>query len=139
MSDNHDASLRIVGFAKRLGIQIRSISKEQVVGELMVTEEHLNGVGRVHGGVLMALADDLGARGTVANLPPGCGTATIESKTNFFRGVGAGLIRGESVPLHLGRNTMVWQTTIYDRDGKRAAIVTQTQMVIRPESPSPSQ
>src|SRR3954470_20880967 len=110
MTTGQDPSVRILGFARELGIQIRSVAKDKVVGELMIKDEHLNGVGRVHGGVLMAFADDVGARGAVANLPPGCGTATLESKTNFFRGVGLGLIRAEAVPLHLGRATMVWQT-----------------------------
>jgi acyl-coenzyme A thioesterase PaaI-like protein len=36
-----------------------------------------------------------------------------------------------SVPLHVGKTTMVWQTTITNSgDGKRVAIVTQTQIVI---------
>jgi acyl-coenzyme A thioesterase PaaI-like protein len=36
-------------------------------------------------------------------------------------------------PLHKGRKTMVWQTRILREDGKLAAMVTQTQMVLRPE------
>ena len=121
------------GFRELIGIVIREVTTEQVTGELSIRPEHLNGVGRVHGGVVMAFADELGARGTVANLPPGCGTATLESKTNFFRGIGTGIIKGESVPLHRGRTTMVWQTTIFDPAGKRAAVVTQTQMVLHPD------
>jgi acyl-coenzyme A thioesterase PaaI-like protein len=35
-----------------------------------------------------------------------------------------------SIPLHIGRTTMVWQTTIRNPDGAVAAIVTQTQIVI---------
>ncbi|MBI1778236.1 MAG: PaaI family thioesterase [Proteobacteria bacterium] len=128
-----DTMDRQPGFREHLGILVREVTTEQVTGELVVGPEHLNAVGRVHGGVVMAFADELGARGTVANLPPGCQTATIESKTNFFRGIGPGMIRGESVPLHRGRNTMVWQTTVFDTAGKRAAVVTQTQMVLRPE------
>ena len=38
----------------------------------------------LHGGAIMALADNLGGVATVANLPKGARTATIESKTNFF-------------------------------------------------------
>ena len=34
------------------------------------------------------------------------------------------------MPLHVGRRTIVVQTTIYSPDGKRAALVTQTQLVI---------
>ena len=46
---------------------------------------------------------------------------------------GAGpVIKGESRPLHLGRSTNVWQTTLKNADGRVVAIVTQTQMVLAP-------
>jgi acyl-coenzyme A thioesterase PaaI-like protein len=38
------------------------------------------------------------------------------------------------VPLHIGRTTMVWQTTVSNMDGAKVAIVTQTQIVI-PKKP----
>ena len=79
----------------------------------------------------MAFADTLGAVGTSANLPPGAGTTTIESKTNFFRGgVEGATLRGECRPMHRGRRTQVWQTTILNPEGKLVAQVTQTQMVL---------
>ena len=137
MATTADAERSSASFSVHLGVRLTSVAPDRVVGELTVEARHLNGVGKVHGGVLMAFADELGARGTVANLPAGCGTTTIESKTNFFRGIAAGVIRGESVPLHRGRNTMVWQTTIFDAEGKRAALVTQTQLVLRPEPTAP--
>ena len=37
---------------------------------------------------------------------------------------------GESVALHRGRTTMVWQTTIRNAEGKLCAVVTQTQLVL---------
>jgi len=40
----------------------------------------------------------------------------------------------ECTPLHRGRTTMVWQTRITRRDGKLAALVTQTQLVIMPDT-----
>ena len=39
-------------------------------------------------------------------------------------------VTGESVALHRGRTTMVWQTAIRSADGKLCAVVTQTQMVL---------
>ena len=82
----------------------------------------------------MTLADTLGATGTVLNLPRGSATTTIESKTNFLAaGRGQELV-GESLPLHIGRNTMVWQTTIRDAEARRVAVVTQTQLVLTPDS-----
>ena len=84
----------------------------------------------------MSLADTLGAIGTILNLPAGAATTTIESKTNFLAaGRGPHLI-AEATPLHIGRNTMVWQTTVRD-DNRRVAIVTQTQLVIIPDQRQP--
>jgi acyl-coenzyme A thioesterase PaaI-like protein len=39
--------------------------------------------------------------------------------------------RAECTPLHKGRTTMVWQTKITRGDGRLAAVVTQTQMVLK--------
>ncbi len=86
----------------------------------------------LHGGALMALADTLGAVATVANLAEGAHTTTIESKTNFFAAIAVGdTVRAECTPLHRGRTTMVWQTRITRGDGRLAAIVTQTQLVLK--------
>ena len=94
-------------------------------------EEFKNRGGVMHGGALMAYADSLGGTTAHANLKPGQRTATIESKTNFFAGIPIGdVARAEAVPLHRGRSTIVVQTRISRNDGKLAAIVTQTQMVM---------
>ena len=79
----------------------------------------------------MALADTLGALATVANLPEGATTTTIESKTNFFAAIPVGdTARAECTPLHRGRTTMVWQTRVTRGDGRLAALVIQTQLVL---------
>ena len=73
----------------------------------------------------------LGGTATFANLPEGGRTATIESKTNFFASIPIGdTARAESTPLHRGKTTMVWQTKVTRGDGRLAAIVTQTQLVL---------
>jgi 1,4-dihydroxy-2-naphthoyl-CoA hydrolase len=69
-----------------------------------------------------------------AGLPAGQRTATIESKTNFFAAIPKGdTARAVSTPLHRGRTTIVVQTNITRGDGKLAAIVTQTQLVLAAE------
>ena len=115
---------------RALGVRAVSVTKRKVVAEMRVKPMHINRSGRVNGGALMAFADVMGAAGTVANLPPGYRTGTLESKTNFFRVGERPVLRAVSIPLHIGRTTMVWQTTIRNPDGKVAAIVTQTQIVI---------
>ena len=117
-------------FAKLVGVTIVSVTPDLVVGELVVREDLCTRPAVLHGGAIMAFADTIGAVATVANLPDGMTTTTIESKTNFFASVPVGdTARAECTPLHKGRTTMVWQTKITRGDGKLAALVTQTQLV----------
>jgi 1,4-dihydroxy-2-naphthoyl-CoA hydrolase len=119
-------------FATTLGIKVTHYSPDRIEAELPVRPELGNRNGNLHGGAIMALADDLGGAATIINLPEGTTTATIESKTNFFAAINVGdVARAECTPLHRGRTTMVWQTKITRGDGKVAAIVTQTQLVIQ--------
>ncbi len=127
-------------FANLLGGKIVEVTSDRVVAELLVREELANRNGALHGGAVMAIADNLGGTATFLNLPAGAGTTTIESKTNFFAAVPLGdTLRAECTPLHRGRTTMVWQTRIIRGDGKLAAMVTQTQLVMRRDAPTPSQ
>lgn len=118
------------GMPRALGVRLVSLTRNKVVAEMRVTDMHINRSGRVNGGAIMAFADVVGAAGTVANLPPGHRTGTLESKTNFFRAGERPVLRAVSTPLHIGRTTMVWQTTIRNADRGVVAIVTQTQIVI---------
>ena len=129
------------GMPGHFGIRVTEADKNKLVGELDVDDRHLNNSGRVHGGAMAAFADDLGGAlaGTAAsaNLPQGTGTTTIESKTNIFRACGPGRLTGIAVPVHVGRRTIVLQTSIYRADGKLAAMMIQTQMVLPRGSAAP--
>ncbi|HET8627628.1 MAG TPA: PaaI family thioesterase [Thermomicrobiales bacterium] len=124
---------RLPPFSRLLDIRLRDVAPERVTADLLVRDDLCTGGGIAHGGALMAFADTLGAVATVVNLPPGATTTTIESKTNFFAPAPAGTtVTGESLPLHRGRRTMVWQTRLTGPDGRLLAQVTQTQMVLEP-------
>ena len=122
--------IRLPAFAQHVGIEILEADTEHVVGRIVLGPQHSNGRDRVHGGAIMTLADTLGAIATVINLPPEMGTTTLESKTNFLAAGRGDHLVGEATPLHRGRTTMVWQTTIRDAEGRRVAVVTQTQLVL---------
>jgi uncharacterized protein (TIGR00369 family) len=130
---NREAELQ-PPFADFMGMRITHLSRDKVQAELVVRAELENRFGVLHGGAVMALADNLGGTATMINLPQGARTATIESKTNFFAAIPLGdTARAECTPLHRGRSTMVWQTKITRGDGRLCALVTQTQIVIWPE------
>lgn len=120
-------------FPGLLGIRLTSAEPDRVTAELTVRDELCTVPGVLHGGAIMAFADTLGAVGTMLNLPEGAGTTTIESKTNFFApGVAGTTITAECIPLHRGRRTQTWQTSIRNPEGRLIAVVTQTQMVLEP-------
>ena len=117
------------GMPSTLGMRLVSVSKKKVIVEMVVKDMHRNWNGRVNGGAIMSLADATGAAGAVANMPPGHRGGTLESKTNFFAAGQGPVLRAMAKPLHIGRTTSVWQTTVTNSgDGKCVAIVTQTQM-----------
>ena len=118
-------------FGNFIGGKFTHVSPDKVVVELPVREELGNRNGVLHGGAVMAFADHLGGTAAFLNLPPGASTTTVESKTNFFAAVAIGdTVRAECTPLHRGRTTMVFQTRITRGDGRLAALVTQTQLVM---------
>jgi uncharacterized protein (TIGR00369 family) len=122
---------KMLPFARLLGITFVSAAADRVVAELRVRDELCTVPAVLHGGAVMAFADTLGAAGTFLNLPPGAGTTTVESKTNFVAAAPVGtVVTGEATPVHRGRRTQVWQTRITTPEGKLVALVTQTQLVV---------
>jgi len=119
------------GLPKFLGMRFTSVEKDRLVAELVVGPEHCTDANTIHGGAIMAYADTMGAMATIVNLREGQSTTTIESKTNFFAATPAGsVLIAETTPLHRGRRTQVWETKLMHRDGRLAAKVIQTQMVL---------
>jgi 1,4-dihydroxy-2-naphthoyl-CoA hydrolase len=126
-----DSVLAAMPFAQELGIQLLDARPDEVRGRLEWSARLCTTGGVLHGGVMMSLADTVGALCAFLNLPPGGATSTIESKTNFFRAVRAGHLDAVARPLHVGRSTIVVQTDVLDASGRRVAQVTQTQAVLQ--------
>jgi 1,4-dihydroxy-2-naphthoyl-CoA hydrolase len=120
----------VAPFAGLIGLEVTDAEPGEVRGTLAWAEERCTAGGILHGGALMGFADTLGGLCAFLNLPEGATTATIESKTNFFRAVRGGAVTGVTRPLHLGRSFIVVQTDLTDDDGRRVAQVTQTQAVL---------
>lgn len=122
--------LRILrgGMAKSLGLRLTELKPNILTAQMKLAPRHLNYNGRVNGGTIMAFADLIGAIGSAMHRPAGSRGGTLESKTNFFSSGFGPYITGICIPLHIGRTTSVWQTTVQNVEGRTIAIVTQTQM-----------
>jgi len=115
-----------------LGIAGIAGDASKVILELDFDERLCTSGHAMHGGALMALADSAGGLCAFFNLPEGAvGTATIESKTNFFGAVTAGRVRATAAPLHVGSTTIVVETDLRCND-RLIAKTTQSQIVRRP-------
>jgi len=88
--------------------------------------------GVLHGGVLMALADSVGAWCASFHLPSGATTATTQSTTNLLRAVRDRHVEAVARPLHTGRSLIVVETELRDADNRLVAKTTQTQAVLTP-------
>jgi uncharacterized protein (TIGR00369 family) len=118
-------------FARMIGVRMTLVTKDRLEAELFVTPEHCTIPATMHGGAMMAFADNMGGCGAFLNMPEGMMTTTVESKTNFLRPVPVGQkALAVTTPVHMGKSLQVWKTEISREDGKLAAIVTQTQMIL---------
>jgi uncharacterized protein (TIGR00369 family) len=118
------------GMARTLAFEITALTPKKVAARMRLLPRHMNHNGRVNGGAIMAFADLLGALGAAMHRPEGYRGGTLESKTNFFASGTGEAIVAVCVPLHVGRTTSVWQTTVSDTAGLKIAMVTQTQMAL---------
>jgi uncharacterized protein (TIGR00369 family) len=118
-------------FMAVIGAEALEASPELVRARVAWDPSRCTTGGLIHGGVLMSLADGCGGWCAFLNLPEGAaGTTTIESKTNFLRGVRSGHVEATARPLHTGRTVVVVDTELRDDAGKLVARVTQTQAVL---------
>lgn len=125
-----DELLALMPFSTHCGVELMSAAPGEVTGRLAWAPQRCTAGGLLHGGAIMTLADSLGGVCAFLNLPEGASTSTIESKTNLFRGVRSGAVTATTTPLHVGRSTIAVQTDVRDDDGRRVALVIQTQAVL---------
>jgi uncharacterized protein (TIGR00369 family) len=124
--------LATIPFAAVLGMTLEEATPELTRGSVPWSPERCTASGVMHGGVVMALADTVGALCAFLNLPAGAGTATVESATNFFRAVRDGTLHATARPLHVGRSFIVVRTELTDASGRSIGQTTQTQAVLAP-------
>lgn len=129
MTSEPDGLLALMPFAEHLGVHVEEATADRVVARLAWAPHLCTSAGLLHGGVLMSLADSVGALVTFLGLPEGATTATITSTTQLFRPVTGGEVIAVGRALHRGRTTVTAQTDLFDAEQRRVAQTTQVQAV----------
>jgi 1,4-dihydroxy-2-naphthoyl-CoA hydrolase len=113
-----------------LGVEILSVDESGVQARLGIIEHHLAPNGFLHAATVVMLADTCAGYGCVAHLPEGAkGFTTIELKSNHLGTALDGDLECKATPVHLGRSTQVWDSTVTAK-GKTIALFRCTQMIL---------
>ncbi len=104
-----------------LGFSLETIDTGWAVLRLKAETRHKQIHGVVHGGILAALADTVGAMASYTVVPKGTAIATIEMKINYLEPVPVGRVRAEARVLRAGRNFVVTECEVFGPTGKLAA------------------
>ncbi len=116
----------------QLGCVFDHSAKNLVVGHIDVTENLIAGTGFLFAPAVIALADTCAALGCGNNIAQGNSFTTIELKSNFLASARVGeRVTCRCVPVHLGRQTHVWDATVTNEtNGRTMALFRCTQMVL---------
>jgi 1,4-dihydroxy-2-naphthoyl-CoA hydrolase len=121
---------------EHLGMRITEVGDDYLRGTMPVDGRTKQPFGLLHGGASVALAESLGSLGGTM-----CVDATqqmavgLEINANHLRAATEGVVTGTARPLHLGRNTQVWEIRIENEEGKLVCISRLTLAVVPRQSP----
>lgn len=102
-----------------LGIKIQTVTANQVIISINVTDQIKQPFGIVHGGINAILAETAASRGANAWLTNNDRhqVATgIDINTHHLRTVKTGVLKAVATPLKLGRRIQTWQVQTFNDD-----------------------
>lgn len=122
----------LVGFDRLYGLRFITVTPEEVVGEVDITEDHLQPAGVVHGGLFASMAESTASVGTHVGVHADGMTAMgLSNQTSFLRPVLRGTVRATARRRHRGRTTWIWEVDVTDDEGRLCALVRMT-IAVRP-------
>ncbi|MCU0390597.1 MAG: hotdog fold thioesterase [Thermoflexibacter sp.] len=114
-----------------LGIEITEIGEDYIAGKMPVDHRTHQPMGILHGGASVAFAETLGSIGGWLALPDDSQYCVgLDINANHIRSVKSGYVYGKAVPLHIGRNTQVWEIKITNEEQKLVCISRLTLAIL---------
>ncbi len=111
------------GFDNELGLKYLDITPNGVRAQLEIHDKLLQPWGIVHGGVYCAIIESLSSLAGQAWLSENGGghVVGVNNNTDFLRSISTGTVFAASTPIHRGRSTQLWLTTITDGNDRVVA------------------
>jgi len=95
-----------------LGIEFIEIGDSHMTARMPVDRRTHQPLGMVHGGATAALAETVASAAANYCVAKGKVCVGLDLNINHIRAVNAGYVTGTARPLHLGKNTQVWEIKI---------------------------
>ena len=133
MNDALKLPLRdLQGFDGLYGLEIHTLSDEEITAQVPVRDDLKQPAGLVHGGVFASIAESITSIATwVAVKGDGMVAQGLSNQTSFLRPILDGTIHAVARRRHRGRTTWVWEVEISDDAGRLCALVRMT-IAVRP-------
>ena len=123
-----------------VGYRVVETSNEKVVAEIDFRDDLTQSMGLWHTGAIITLADTAATGAAFENMEPasdqsGSGQfpVAIQISANLLGNSNKGKLVAEAVPVHVGRRTIVVQTTVRNEEGRHLATVTSTMVAVSRE------
>ncbi|MER3547164.1 MAG: esterase [Rhodanobacteraceae bacterium] len=122
---------------RAIGIRITEIGEDFLRGTMPVDARTHQPYGILHGGASVALAETLGSTAAMLCCEDGYAAVGLEINANHIRAVRSGVVTGTAQPLHIGRNTQVWEIRIENEAGQLTCISRLTMAVVPQRAVAP--
>ena len=106
-------------FAEYAGIELLEVKEGWAKSKMEITENHLNGIGTVHGGAIFTLADFTFA---VAANSYKTVTVAINANISFMKAASSGTLFAEAEEISTNPKLGTYTITITDNNGELIAI-----------------
>ncbi len=108
-------------FAKLVGVKLLEVRKGYAVTEMVITDDHLNGVNRVQGGAVFTLADYAFA---AASNSDGVPTVGINVNITYYKSPSGRKIRAVASEINVQNRISGYKVDIFDEDSSLIACFT---------------
>jgi 1,4-dihydroxy-2-naphthoyl-CoA hydrolase len=117
----------MTGFDRLYGLEVMTISDEEVTARVAVRDEIKQPAGLVHGGVFASIAEAITSLATWHVVRDHAQSAQgLSNQTSFLRPILDGTIHAVARRRHRGRTTWVWEVEISDDQARLCALVRMT-------------
>ncbi len=104
-----------------LGLELREISGDRVVGTVELRPDHHQPYGIVHGGVHSSIVETVASVGGAEWFGDRGQVVGVNNSTDFLRAVRTGRLTATGTPIHRGRMQQLWLVEIRDDDDRLVA------------------